>query len=81
MKSTGKLALRALAIIALLNCSTKLKAQGSISEKTTPQTHISLGFNLSDVQGSFGYGLNVTSPYFLHNSVAVRASANFHCIE
>ncbi|MEZ4805583.1 MAG: hypothetical protein R2852_08905 [Bacteroidia bacterium] len=34
------------------------------------------GFHLSEYQNDFGLGLNVTSPFFLHDGVGVRARAN-----
>lgn len=81
MKLTVKIVRTVLVITLLLTNKGNLKAQIVSTEKPTPHTHMAIGFNLSDVQGSFGYGLNVTSPYFLNNSVAVRASANFHWLQ
>ena len=35
-----------------------------------------MGFQLSQYQNDFGLGLNVTSPYFVHNKIAVRLRGN-----
>jgi len=35
------------------------------------------GFQLSQYQSDFGIGVNLTSPYFVHNSIAVRLRGNF----
>ena len=37
---------------------------------------MSFGFQLGQYQDDFGIGLNVTTPYFLHNRVAVRVRGN-----
>lgn len=35
------------------------------------------GFHLNQYQNDFGLGINLTSPYFVHNSIAVRLRGNF----
>lgn len=40
------------------------------------KTHFALGYNLNNFRHDFGFGLNVTSPFFLQDQVAVRFSAN-----
>ena len=42
-----------------------------------PSGNLSLGFHLSQYQDDFGLGLNLTSPFFVHESIAVRLRANF----
>ena len=37
---------------------------------------MAIGFQLGQYQQDFGIGLNLTSPYFLYNSVAVRVRGN-----
>lgn len=50
--------------------------------KPTKAAHkIAIGYNLTDVQNSFGIGLNVTSPYFFHKSMAVRLRANMQFLQ
>ncbi len=43
----------------------------------SPSSKISFGFNLGQYQKDFGLGFNITSPYFLQESVAVRFRTNF----
>jgi hypothetical protein len=45
-----------------------------------PSRKLSFGFNLGQYQQDFGLGLNLTSPYFLQDRMAVRLRANlmFH---
>jgi len=49
-----------------------VKAQDS-SQKNAVQ----LGFTIGQIQKDFGFGLNLTSPYFLHKKVAFRVRGNF----
>ena len=42
-----------------------------------PSGKMSFGFNIGQYQRDFGLGVNITSPYFLHEYVAVRLRANF----
>ncbi|MBC8484439.1 MAG: hypothetical protein H8D45_00140, partial [Bacteroidetes bacterium] len=36
-----------------------------------------MGFQLNQYQNDFGLGLNMTSPYFAHDKIAVRFRGNF----
>ena len=36
-----------------------------------------MGFHLNQYQNDFGLGLNMTSPYFAHDKIAVRLRGNF----
>lgn len=46
-------------------------------EKPAPYGQkMAFGFQLGQYQEDFGIGLNVTSPYFLQNSVAIRVRGN-----
>ena len=56
-------------IMTLVTCS--LNAQeNSIS------TGFSFGFQLNQYQKDFGLGLSVTSPYFIHDRIAIRMRGN-----
>jgi len=57
-----------LSIFLVLLCSGKSHCQ---SRNST-----SVGFKISKVQDDFRLGLDVISPYFVHNKIAVRFSAN-----
>lgn len=52
--------------------SVVLAGEGAASRKT----HFALGYNLNNFHRDFGFGLSMTSPYFLHDRVAVRFSVN-----
>ena len=39
-------------------------------------SNLAIGFQLAQYQRDFGFGLNVTSPHFFNNSVAVRLRGN-----
>lgn len=42
----------------------------------TGNTHFALGYYLNSFHHDFGFGLNLTSPYFLNDRVAVRFSVD-----
>ncbi|HAD96799.1 MAG TPA: hypothetical protein DCG19_05290 [Cryomorphaceae bacterium] len=57
--------------ILLIGFSMNLKAQeGGISNK------LALGFELTQIQRDFGVGMNLASPYFLYDNVAIRVRGN-----
>ncbi|MBR9860395.1 hypothetical protein GYB22_06535 [bacterium] len=50
-------------------------------ETSEVSNHFSLGYQIGQYQDDFGFGLAATSPYFLKNSVAIRARGNFMFFE
>ncbi len=69
----GNLFATAACLILILQGST-----ASSQERTnTLNKSLGLGFHLAQFQRDFGMGVNVTSPLFLFDAVAVRARANF----
>jgi len=52
--------------------SSALYAQGNF----TPNQGIGLGYQLVQYQDDFGFGLNVITPYFADENIAVRLKAN-----
>lgn len=51
-------------------------------ESVTPRySHFSLGYNLNNFHHDFGFGVNLTTPYFFDNRVAVRFSVNLSYFE
>jgi hypothetical protein len=39
--------------------------------------HVAIGYHVNNFAHDFGYGIGITSPYFVLNTLAVRASCNF----
>ena len=58
------------AFIIILATTTGLRAQDGLSKK------LGLGFQIGQFQKDFAFGLNLTSPYFIHGNIAVRAKGN-----
>lgn len=51
-------------------------------DNATPKySRFSLGYNLNSFHHDFGFGINMTTPYFLSNKVAVRFSVNLSYLE
>lgn len=48
----------------------------SLAQKANVSNRLGLGFQLNQYQEDFGMGLNMTSPYFIHEKVALRLRAN-----
>ncbi len=48
-----------------------------LAQENTLSKGFSFGFQLGQYQNDFGIGVNVASPYFLGNRVAIRAKGNF----
>lgn len=47
------------------------------SQETGISNNIGIGFHLSQYQNDFGIGVNVASPSFLNNTLAIRLRGNF----
>ncbi|HBT16185.1 MAG TPA: hypothetical protein DEB05_04425 [Firmicutes bacterium] len=62
-----------IALLLIFTGSSVVFAEDSVGSK---YSHLSLGFNLNNFHHDFGFGVNLTTPYFLNNRVAVRFSAN-----
>ncbi len=52
-----------------------------IEEEKKRHNKIEIGFNISQYQRDFGFGIHLLSPYFFMKSVAVRAGANVQWLE
>lgn len=63
-------------LAAIFLSTTNLSAQ-----ETAPNTGIGLGFHLSQYQNDFGLGVNLTSPYFANDHIAVRLRGNVMWLE
>lgn len=57
-----------------------LASTASFSQGSAMNNGLALGFHLNQHQNDFGLGVNVTSPYFLENRLAVRlrGDMNWH---
>lgn len=53
-----------------------LTIHAAATAQDTPSTKTSFGFQLNQYQKDFGIGLNVTSPYFVKEILAVRGRVN-----
>ena len=62
-----------IALFLIFSGSSMASAQDNITPK---YAHLSLGFALNHFHHDFGFGLTLTTPYFLDNRVAVRLSVN-----
>lgn len=50
-------------------------------QDTAPNSGLGLGFHLSQHQNDFGLGVNLTTPYFANNHIAVRLRGNVMWLE
>ena len=64
-------------LISLLFTLVLISQSFNLLAQQGPSSKMSFGFNIGQYQRDFGLGINVASPYFLHESVAVRLRANF----
>lgn len=64
-------------LVVLLTISIFLTFNHSLHSQAKPSSKMSIGFNLGQYQRDFGLGVNITSPYFLKDNLAVRFRANF----
>lgn len=53
----------------------------SSKNKTLNESRGSIGYNINRIQNDFGLGLNYTSPYFLHQTIALRLSGNLQWLQ
>ncbi len=61
----------------LVVCIVSLFSFGTMmAQEAEPSKKLGIGFQLSQYQQDFGVGLNVTSPYFVHKTLAIRVRAN-----
>ena len=51
-------------------------ASTTYAQENRISTDFGLGFQLNQYQNDFGMGINLTSPYFVYDHLAVRARAN-----
>ena len=63
-------------IFFLFICVIKTRAQEQPAESKVYSNNLSLGIHLNNFQNDFGYGLSLTSPFFPHTGVALKASGN-----
>ena len=63
---------KAITMCALFILSWSISAQEFVAKNSTQ-----IGFTIGQIQQDFGIGLNLTSPYFLYERVAVRVRGNF----
>lgn len=47
------------------------------AQEKTMSTNFGMGFHLNQYQNDFGIGLNITSPFFIKESIAIRVRGNF----
>ena len=64
-------------IIALHAQAQDLQEPQIVLEDKSLNTGVGFGFHISQFQQDFGIGINVTSPYFVHDRIAVRLKGNF----
>lgn len=62
--------------LAALLLSAFILISSGIAAQEAPSGKMSFGFNLAQYQKDFGLGITATSPFFLHESLAIRFRAN-----
>lgn len=63
-----------LKLAALVVCIVSLNAQ---AQEQVINTGMGVGFQINQYQNDFGVGLSLTTPYFVHEKIAVRLKGNF----
>ncbi|MGB0176785.1 MAG: hypothetical protein ACPF9D_06450, partial [Owenweeksia sp.] len=63
-------------ILMVVAGSSMLRAQQS-----SISNNLAVGFQLTQIHRDFGFGLNFTSPYFIHDNLAVRVRGNMMFFE
>jgi hypothetical protein len=66
-------------IISLISFALVLQAQSN--ENIGGSTHFKIGYSVNQFQHDFGIGVNLTSPYFLKQSIALKASGNLNWLQ
>ena len=62
--------------LQLLLIALSLIASSALAQEKQINTGMGFGFQLNQYQRDFGFGLNLTSPYFAHDKIAVRVRGN-----
>ena len=63
-------------IIVLIYVLVRISMNASAQEDSSFNSNISLGFHLMQIQQDFGLGINLTSPHFAKNTIALRMRGN-----
>lgn len=68
------------ALFVLLGGNLSAQTEAKCSIRSIPNK-LEVGFNISQYQKDFGVGLHLISPYFLMESVAIKAGTNLQWLE